>query len=100
VVALYPLSQERPLLFVVVGGQGVTSGVLGEVTLALDFHELIKVQLPGGTTAAEKIQLVEELAKALGPTTHVVQRIGRMLVLYKRREEEPEEPEMVRRSRF
>ena len=72
---------------VVVGGQGVTPAVVAEVVQALNHHELVKVQLPGASSALEKTTLLEALAAALGLQTHVVQRIGRMVLLYQAKAE-------------
>ena len=70
----------RPL--VQVGNNGVTATVAAEIASALQTHELIKVQLPANTDAAEKKLGTDALAEVLPEHTFVVSRIGRTLILY------------------
>jgi RNA-binding protein len=68
-----------------IGNQGVTDGVLGAVDQALTDHELIKVRVSG-----EDVELDEVGARvAAGTQSQVVQVIGRMLVLFRRRKNKP-----------
>ena len=69
---------------VLIGGKGVSDAVIAEVDRALRVHELIKVRAPG----LERDQR-EEALKALCERTgaEAVQRIGKVLVLYRRSEE-------------
>lgn len=70
----------RPI--VQVGNNGVTETVATEIANALQTHELVKVQLPANTDAAEKKLGTEALQQALPEHTFVVSRIGRTLILY------------------
>lgn len=69
-----------------VGKTGLSDGVLKELDRALETHELIKVKLGGECPVAP-----EEAGPALeqAAACHVAQTIGRTLVLYRRREQEP-----------
>jgi RNA-binding protein len=74
----------KPVLML--GGKGVTAGVLKELDQALDDHELIKVRLTGDDRAAR----AADLAK-LVESSHAepVQTIGHIAVLYRRNGEQP-----------
>lgn len=69
-----------------IGHQGWTEAVLGQVDTALTAHELIKIKLgkecPLGTD--EVALQIENATKA-----HVVQRIGRVVVAFRRNPEKP-----------
>lgn len=67
---------------VLVGNGGITDGVKAEIARALDTHELIKIQLPGQTSADEKTSATDDLRSQLPARTHVVARIGRTVILY------------------
>lgn len=72
-----------------IGQQGVTAGVAQNLSEALDHHELIKVHLGGGsqtTQAADKQELQDQLALALDPRSHVIGRLGRIVILYRERD--------------
>lgn len=71
---------------VMLGGKGVTPGVLKELEQALSDHELLKVRLSGDDRAAR----AADLAK-LAESCHAepVQAIGRIAVLYRRNQEQP-----------
>ena len=74
----------KPVLLM--GGKGVTAGVLKELEQALDDHELIKVRLSGGdhsARAADLAQLVES------SHAEAVQTIGHVAVLFRRNDEKP-----------
>ena len=64
-----------------VGNAGITAAVIGEITLALDAHELLKVRLPGVERDARHA-LLGEICEAAG--AEAVQEIGRMAVIYRR----------------
>lgn len=71
---------------VLIGGNGLTPAVLKEIDVALRAHELIKVQVAGeekDTRALMQAQICEELA------AEPVQSIGRMLVLFRERPDDP-----------
>jgi RNA-binding protein len=74
----------KPVLLL--GGRGVTPGVLKELDQALDDHELIKVRLSGGDRAVRAAELMK-LAEASHAET--VQTIGHIAVLYRRNDEQP-----------
>lgn len=78
--------QAHPLEPVVrAGKQGLTEGVLREVDLALDSHELIKVQVPA--PREEKKEAARRIEEKLGAT--LVGLVGHVLTLY-RRQADPE----------
>ena len=70
----------KPL--VQVGNQGFSDSVKKEILLALDKHELIKVQLPADTKADSKDEKQNELLALLPQHAHFVSRIGRTIILY------------------
>jgi RNA-binding protein len=71
---------------VIVGQSGVTEGVLGAVTQALNDHELIKVKIHEGPETRQ-----EAAAKmAEGTAAELVQLLGRTALLFKKREEDSE----------
>ncbi len=72
-----------------VGNQGLSDTVKKELLLALDKHELIKVQLPPDTNASSKEEMQNTLVSLLPPHSHFVSRIGRTVILYL--EKEPSE---------
>ncbi|MES2616067.1 MAG: YhbY family RNA-binding protein [Bdellovibrionota bacterium] len=74
----------KPL--VQVGVQGFSDTVQKEIVLALDKHELIKVQLPSDTNATVKGEKQNELIALLPKHAHVVSRIGRTVILYLQKE--------------
>ena len=70
----------KPL--VQIGNQGMSENVKKEIALALEKHELIKIQLPADTDAKEKEGKKEELMACLPMHAHFVSRIGRTVILY------------------
>ena len=71
---------------VIVGQSGVTEGVLGAVTQALNDHELIKVKInEGPETRQEAAAKMAESTEA-----ELVQLLGRTALLFKKREEDSE----------
>ena len=69
-----------------VGNQGLSESVKKEIGLALDKHELIKIQLPSDTDANTKEEKQNELIQCLPPHAHFVSRIGRTVILYFQKE--------------
>ncbi|WP_288063099.1 ribosome assembly RNA-binding protein YhbY [Rodentibacter caecimuris] len=69
---------------VMLGGNGLTEGVLAEIENALDHHELIKVKIAGADRETKQL-----IIDAIVRETHAsnVQTIGHILVLYKASEE-------------
>ncbi|WP_017349623.1 ribosome assembly RNA-binding protein YhbY [Pantoea sp. A4] len=65
---------------VMLGGNGLTEGVLAEIELALNHHELIKVKI-----AAEERETKQLIVEAIVRETSAcnVQVIGKTLVLYR-----------------
>lgn len=63
------------------GNAGITEAVLAEIGQALDFHELLKIRLPGGERDQRHV-LVERICAATG--ADLVQEIGRVAVVYRR----------------
>ena len=79
---------------VMVGSAGVTDAVLKEIDLALKSHELIKIRMLGDDRDSREDAL-QRICEALdaGP----VQLIGKMLVVFRPRPEEPEAPSAARK---
>lgn len=69
---------------VMLGGNGLTEGVLAEIDNALNHHELIKVKIAGADRETKQliIQAIVRETKA-----SEVQTIGHILVLYRQSEE-------------
>jgi RNA-binding protein len=69
---------------VIVGQSGVTEGILGAVSQALNDHELIKVKInEGPETRQEAAQRMAE-----GTGAELVQLLGRTALLFKKRDED------------
>lgn len=75
----------KPL--VMLGNKGVTDGVVRELALTLDHHELVKVKLSGGDRDERQRQL-EHLLEATG--AELVQQIGHVVSLFRRNPENPQ----------
>ena len=69
---------------VLLGGNGLTEGVMAEIDAALAHHELIKVRGPS-EDREEKNLIMDAIVRESGAVK--VQTIGHMLVLYKQSEE-------------
>lgn len=65
-----------------VGGGGISTTVASEIALALNCHQIIKIQLPGQSDATQKKELVESLRSHLPKHSHIVSRIGRIVILF------------------
>jgi len=70
---------------VLIGAKGLTDEVVKEVDLALKAHELIKVRAAGLERDARE-QAMQTLCERTG--AQPVQSIGKVLVLYRKREDE------------
>jgi putative YhbY family RNA-binding protein len=81
---------------VMIGEAGLTPAVLREIDITLKSHELIKIRVLGGDREQRRA-MPAVIAQALGAT--VVQHIGKILVLYRQRPEEPAEPRPAPRRR-
>ena len=69
---------------VIVGQSGVTEGVLGAVSQALQDHELIKVKINEGPETRQ--EAAQHMAEGTG--AELVQLLGRTALLFKKREED------------
>lgn len=65
---------------VLLGGNGLTEGVLAEIEQALDHHELIKVKVPG-EDREQKVLVMDAIVRE--SKAEKVQVIGKTLVLYR-----------------
>lgn len=65
---------------VLLGANGLTEGVMAEIELALDHHELIKVRVPG-EEREEREAIYATIVAHTG--AHRVQVVGKVLTLYK-----------------
>jgi putative YhbY family RNA-binding protein len=74
----------RPV--VLIGADGLTPAVLAEIDRALKAHELIKIRVPAADRNARERLLAEVCAATAAAP---VQHIGKILVLYRARPEEP-----------
>ena len=70
-----------------VGKGGVTESVIAETRKSLQSHELIKVRIDV-EESAERKTLAERLATATD--AHIAGSIGKIAILYRERDEEPE----------
>ena len=64
---------------IIIGQSGLTEGVLAEIELALDCHELIKVKIRAEREERKKIQ--EEICAQTG--AEFIQSIGQIITLYR-----------------
>lgn len=69
---------------VIVGQSGVTEGILGALTQALEDHELIKVKIHEGPESRQ--EAAEKMAE--GTTSELVQLLGRTALLFKKRKKD------------
>lgn len=65
---------------VMLGANGLTEGVLAEIDLALEHHELIKVKIAGSDRDTKKL-IIDAIVRETGATS--VQAIGHILVLFR-----------------
>ncbi|MDX1678988.1 ribosome assembly RNA-binding protein YhbY [Arsukibacterium sp.] len=68
---------------ILLGGNGLTEGVVAEIEVALNFHELIKIKVP--TEDREQKMLIMD-AIIRETKAEKVQVIGKTLVLYRQSE--------------
>jgi RNA-binding protein len=68
------------------GRQGLVPALLNEIDTALDAHELVKFRLVAGDRPGRE-QILRELCAAT--RSELVQRIGNVATLYRRRPKEP-----------
>jgi len=74
----------KPVLLL--GGKGITAGVLKELEQALTDHELIKVRLTGDDRTARTADLAKLIESSCAET---VQTLGHIAVLYRRNDDKP-----------
>ena len=65
---------------VIVGQRGLSEGVLNEIDISLNTHELIKIKL-AGADKAEREQISDDIVKGL--SAELVQIIGRVAIFYR-----------------
>ena len=68
---------------VMLGGSGITEGVITELDARLAHHELIKVRI-SGVDRGERLQTAETLCQKSG--SELVSTIGHIAILYRRGE--------------
>lgn len=69
---------------VMLGGNGLTEGVLAEIENALNYHELIKVKIAGADRETKQL-IIDAIVRETQAAQ--VQTIGHVLVLYRPSEE-------------
>lgn len=79
---------------VIIGDGGVSAAVIAETNRALDDHELIKVKV-NAMDRADRSEMMDALGEACAAES--VQRIGKVVVLYRRNPEA--KPELSNLSR-
>lgn len=72
---------------VIIGGAGVTEGVINMISASISSHELIKVKF--NEYKEEKHELTEEIIEATDTT--LVRMIGNIIILYKASEKTEEQ---------
>ncbi|CAI3802824.1 MULTISPECIES: ribosome assembly RNA-binding protein YhbY [Rheinheimera] len=65
---------------ILLGGNGLTEGVMAEIDLALEHHELIKVKVPS-IDREEKVAIMDAIVREA--KAQKVQVIGHILVIYR-----------------
>lgn len=68
---------------ILLGGNGLTEGVVAEIEVALNFHELIKVKVPT-EDREQKVLIMDAIIRET--KADKVQVIGKTLVLYRQSE--------------
>lgn len=76
--------EKKPVILL--GKNGITDAVIKETANALHTHELIKVRLIGEDAAALDGEADTMATRA---EAQLVERIGKIAILYKRRKDEP-----------
>ncbi len=65
---------------ILLGGNGLTEGVMAEIDLALEHHELLKVKVPS-IDREEKIAIMDAIVREA--KAQKIQVIGHILVIYR-----------------
>jgi RNA-binding protein len=68
---------------ILMGGNGLTEGVVAEIEVALNFHELIKIKVPT-EDREQKVLIMDAIIRET--KSEKVQVIGKTLVLYRQSE--------------
>jgi putative YhbY family RNA-binding protein len=79
---------------VIIGEAGLTAQVMSEIDLALKSHELIKIRVLNEDRGQRGLW-IEEICRSLDCAP--VQHIGKIMVVYRPRAEQPEAPAAPRR---
>jgi RNA-binding protein len=66
---------------ILLGGNGLTEGVVAEIEVALSFHELIKIKVPT-EDREQKVLIMDAIVRET--KADKVQVIGKTLVLYRK----------------
>lgn len=69
---------------ILIGHQGLTEVVAKEITIALDYHELIKIKLPQVERPARQLMIDEILSQT---QADLVQNMGRIVTIYKEKQD-------------
>lgn len=69
---------------ILLGGNGLTEGVVAEIEVALNFHELIKVKVPT-EDREQKVLIMDAIIRET--KAEKVQVIGKTLVLFRQSED-------------
>lgn len=69
---------------ILLGGNGLTEGVVAEIEVALNFHELIKIKVPT-EDREEKVLIMDAIVRET--KADKVQVIGKTLVLFRQSED-------------
>ena len=69
---------------ILLGGNGLTEGVVAEIDNALNFHELIKIKVPG-EDREQKVLIMDAIV--IETKAEKVQVIGKILVLFRQSQE-------------
>lgn len=72
---------------VIVGQHGLSEGVLNEVNLSLEAHELIKVRLNAGDRG-ERDEMISKLIESA--SAELIQSIGHVAVFYRPHPKQPQ----------
>ncbi len=80
---------------IIIGNAGLSPAVLDEIARTLKSHDLIKIRAPG--ERAEREAMMQQICETLDAAP--VQHIGKILVVYRPLEEQPEKKPARRRGK-
>ncbi len=78
------------------GEKGLTDAVVAEIERAIDAHELIKIRAAPLNRDEREVALAS-ICERTG--AHAIQHIGKMLIVYRRKPEEPKSPTRTARPK-